>query len=249
MKHVVACCRGDMLLDLPKQQKCGNCKQYIENCECDVLKKHAEDNPDEYHGFNKEGRKAPQLDEVNRKRKGLLSFVIDHFEGIYRKYTHEAYIFHCIRVAKLADLYLDHDYAFEIGLCHDLIEDTECTYDELRGALDSFGYKYIEKIVQPVRELTNEFTKSKYPRLSREERKRREASRLGKCMDISQSIKYCDIIDNIEGIVSLDRKFAKVYLSEKAKVLTEARGGDLDLMVKCYTAIKKELKELEFHSL
>jgi hypothetical protein len=37
--------------------KCINCKQYIDNCECDILKQHAEDNPDQYHGFNKEGRK------------------------------------------------------------------------------------------------------------------------------------------------------------------------------------------------
>lgn len=45
----------------------------------------------------------------------------------------------------------------------------------------------------------------------------------------SQSIKYCDLIDNTKSIVQHDPGFAKVYLKEKFDLLQAMDKGNNDL--------------------
>lgn len=45
----------EMTKDDLHRSYCSNCNQVKKNCECDVLKQYAEDNPDKYHGFDTRG--------------------------------------------------------------------------------------------------------------------------------------------------------------------------------------------------
>jgi len=149
-------------------------------------------------------------------KKRLLEFVKEHHEGQKRKYTGEEYFFHVLEVANGSEsrVFL----GWEVGLCHDLIEDTDCTYTELYEFLVT-KYKcsrpYAQYIVEGVRALTDVYTKEAYPELNRKDRKILEAKRLGNIDKDFQTIKYVDLIDNTASILEHDPKFSKVYLEEK----------------------------------
>ncbi|MNR01721.1 hypothetical protein D3C85_1175390 [compost metagenome] len=59
-----------------------------------------------------------------------------------------------------------------------------------------------------------------------------EADRLATISPNSQSIKYCDLIDNTKSIIKYDPSFANIYLKEKADMLEVMNKGDLDLYTK-----------------
>lgn len=169
----------------------------------------------------------------------LGQFASDLHKGQVRKYTGEPYIQHCIKVAEKAksyDIYL----GWEIGICHDLLEDTECHIDLLVGILQVIGYDYdeVEKIITCVKELTYVYTNEAYLDLNRKQRKELEAKRLWNISKDAQSIKYCDLIDNIESICYHDAKFAKVYLQEKGYILKGMRAGNAELLATCELKIK-----------
>jgi (p)ppGpp synthase/HD superfamily hydrolase len=156
----------------------------------------------------------------------LYCFItLKHFEQ-KRKYTGEPYFQHLLAVAKMTENAAIHGY--EIGLCHDLLEDTDCTDFELMDALAIFGYSADanRSIVNGVIELTDVYTHEAYPHLNRAMRKELEAERLWTISKNSQTIKYCDFIDNTKSIVQYDPGFAKVYLAEKQRVLFGMTLGD-----------------------
>lgn len=180
----------------------------------------------------------------------LTEFIIEKHKGQLRKYTHTPYHEHPIRVAHLAVKYhkSNHLFLFEIGLCHDLFEDTDCTYEELYNFLTK-KLNYIDVkaylICDGVQNLTNEYTPDKYPDLNREERKRLEIKRLANIPSYCQNVKYADIIDNISTIVKYDKKFAKVYIQEKIELLDVMRNGSIHLFIKCCAAINAVQEELQ----
>ena len=68
----------------------------------------------------------------------VLDFVkLQHGEQ-KRKYTHEPYWHHVKSVAEIVSEY--EPSGIEIALCHDLFEDTQCTFTQLHNSLLSFGY-------------------------------------------------------------------------------------------------------------
>lgn len=163
--------------------------------------------------------------EVDR-RKHLLAFVhISHFPQ-KRKYTGEAYTVHLRAVAEMAD---KHGllFGYEIGLCHDLFEDTACTERDLRQfLLRHYTFEETDFIINSVIDLSDVFTHEAYPQFNRAERKGLECQRMAKISPNSQSIKYCDLIDNTKSIVQHDPAFAKVYLKEKFNLLQVMDKGD-----------------------
>lgn len=162
----------------------------------------------------------------SERQTNLLNFVtIQHGEQ-KRKYTGEPYIVHLMAVAECADQN-GLVYGYEIGLCHDLFEDTACTDDQLRTALVSYGYRNDECdfIIQGTWDLTDKFVAVDYPNFNRKQRKEMEVERLATISPNSQSIKYCDLIDNTKSIVQYDQKFAKVYLNEKENMLKVMNKG------------------------
>ncbi len=159
----------------------------------------------------------------------LISFAAKWHGGQIRKYTFEPYISHCIEVAEMAEA--SHvSFGFEIGLFHDLLEDTLCSTEHIRDILFPFYLKNeIDFIVDGVVALTDIYIPADFPHLNRQKRKVLEAERLASILPIYQSVKYCDLIHNTKSIVLHDPKFAINYLAEKHDILNLMNKGDINL--------------------
>ncbi len=177
-------------------------------------------------------------------RHHLYCFVTLKHHQQKRKYTNEPYVNHVIAVAKMADGLCK--FGYEIGLCHDLLEDTDCTSSELAQSLQRFGYTDIEakQIKDAVIELTDVYITEDYPQVNRAKRKSLEAERLGKTSYEAQTVKYCDLMHNTESIVKHDKSFAKIYLAEKATILKHMTAGNEVTYKKCKRVLKSALKQL-----
>jgi (p)ppGpp synthase/HD superfamily hydrolase len=171
----------------------------------------------------------------------LLKFVILMHGEQKRKYTNEPYWYHVVNVAYRADIVAGR-LGIEIGLSHDLIEDTDCTPLLLHEYLVAIGYEACDalEIMNGVVELTDVFTSEAFPNLKREERKALEAHRLGTISVRSQNVKYCDLEDNSSSILEHDPSFAKVYLAEKAEMLQYMVAGDQTLRKLLLESIKHD---------
>lgn len=165
----------------------------------------------------------------------LVGFVKKKHEGQKRKYTGEPYWVHPTNVAQIVNEFTNEHLAIEIALCHDLIEDTKCTKEDLLLHLINTGYSEIDSeiIANGVIELTDCFTKERYPRWNRDRRKTEEARRLSTISALAQTVKYADIIDNASTIKKHDPRFAKVYLTEKRQILYNMTKGNEGLFIKC----------------
>lgn len=175
--------------------------------------------------------------KLSERQSKLLEFVTEWHGDQKRKYTNEPYVNHVVSVAEIADTHITDKslLAVEIGLCHDLFEDTDVTDFEFMKSLRECGYGALERshIMKCVDNLTDAYTKELYPDLNRKERKAMEAKRLATINPISQSVKYADLIDNTSSIVRYDPEFAKTYLEEKRQILDQMRGGDINLLIEC----------------
>ena len=125
--------------------------------------------------------------------------------GQFRKWTDEPFIFHCSRVAgRTALLPFSSEELVAAAYLHDVLEDTEITYDELKS---SFG----KNVADIVKDLTNP---SLSTNLRRAERKAMDFKHLSICLTEVKAIKLLDRIDNIRDIEYAPLKFRKIYLSE-----------------------------------
>ena len=176
------------------------------------------------------------------RQKALRDFVTKMHGAQKRKYTGEPYVNHCFEVGKYAEAN-GIQYGLEIGFSHDLIEDTECTLPQLLDFLLNTGYDNIEAmtITFAVSDLTDVFTHEDYPKLNRKKRKNLECGRLGTIDPISQSVKYCDIINNTKSICKHDPKFAKTYLKEIDNILTHMKKGNAEIFQYCRDQVRTEL--------
>ncbi|MGZ5254552.1 MAG: HD domain-containing protein, partial [Flavitalea sp.] len=93
-------------------------------------------------------------------------------------------------------------------------------------------------------ELTDVFIKSEYPHLNRKARKQRELERLAKTSADAQTIKYADILDNSQEIVSHDPDFAIVFLRECRDTLRKLDKGHKELHQKALHAVEQGLKQV-----
>ncbi len=177
-------------------------------------------------------------------RHHLFCFVTLKHHQQKRKYTGEPYFNHVKAVAEMADGMCK--FGYEIGLCHDLLEDTDCQISELDDALMRFGYNLYDAamIVNRVFELTDVYIPEAFPQLNRAKRKSLEAERLGKTSYEAQTVKYCDLMHNTESIVKHDKSFAKIYLAEKATILKHMNAGNEVTYKKCKRVLKSALKQL-----
>jgi hypothetical protein len=104
--------------------------------------------------------------------------------------------------------------------------------------LDSIGYSVddILRIVDCTADLTDVYTTEAYPDLNRKIRKQKEAERLWKIDVDSQTVKYCDLIDNSESILQHDVGFARTYMAEKKEIMKGMIHGD--------PALEKEVNQI-----
>jgi guanosine-3',5'-bis(diphosphate) 3'-pyrophosphohydrolase len=163
-----------------------------------------------------------------------------------RKYGGDRYIVHPIRVMKLCRKYTDEIPVLAAALMHDVLEDTDVTAHEIDAFLSGImSDAERKKTVKFVKELTDEFVKQNYPRLNRKIRKSKEADRLEKVSAEAQTIKYADIIDNANEIVSQDAGFGAVYLRECSVLLDKMDKGNKELYQLAQQTIMRGFDELK----
>jgi len=152
----------------------------------------------------------------------ILDFANSAHRGQKRKYTGEDYIEHPIAVAlAVREQFPDDSSMVCAALLHDVLEDTDVDHAQLRAFLHrTCNSLAAERILKLVVELTDVYTNEDFEYLNRAERKRREAERLRSVSYEAQCIKRADIADNSLSINELDPKFAEVFNSEKAFLLS-----------------------------
>jgi GTP pyrophosphokinase len=143
-----------------------------------------------------------------------LKFAIEKHRGQIRKFIKEPYIHHIIRVAGYCILYVDGDQNLiqQIAYLHDVIEDTDVTYENLKNL-------FSDAVAEGVFDLTNLYTKENFPAFKRHERKRKEIDRLANCPKIIQQIKLCDRLDNVHSLLYGDKFWQTRYKDETLYML------------------------------
>ncbi len=166
--------------------------------------------------------------ELTARQRILFEWVKQQHGEQKRKYTGEPYWNHPYAVAEIINEHYHNNRMIEIALCHDLLEDTECDLVGLLNYLVHSGYSNEDGlfITSGVNDLTDVYTKEKFPTLNRKERKKHEAIRLSGIHPYSQTVKYADFIDNTKSIIEHDKGFAKVYLREKEAILVGMNLGN-----------------------
>lgn len=145
-----------------------------------------------------------------------------------RKYDGSPYFTHLERVAALASAYGMSENQVAAAFQHDLIEDTNITAEGLYDLNVERGIDRLDAaiITSLVVQLTDVYTKEKYPDLNRAARKKLEAARLGRISKEAADIKLLDLIDNSRDILTQDSGgFAKKYLEEKKEILSYFEGN------------------------
>lgn len=157
-----------------------------------------------------------------------------------RKYSPDRYIVHPIRVMKLCSEYTNDVCILAAALLHDVLEDTKVKEDEMRKfLLTQLDEKKANRTLNLVKELTDEYTKAKYPLLNRRKRKEKEHKRIAGVSAEAQTIKYADLIDNAREIISQDADFAPKYVHEAKDILRQATRGDQRLLERAWKTIEE----------
>jgi len=175
----------------------------------------------------------------------LTDWVAEQHGGQLIRKSGLPYFTHLLTVAYMSKAFVK--FGFEIGLCHDLLEDTATGIESLFNALQGFGYSFAaaNEITFCVKELTDFFNKNDFPALSKKERKKREEGRLISISPTSQTVKYADLTDNINWVMKYDKKKALKYLRKKRKLLFKLNRGNVELREKLLTLIDKNLADLK----
>ena len=139
-----------------------------------------------------------------------------------RKYTGDPYIVHPIEVSQIVKTVPHTNAMIAAAILHDVIEDTEATYDDVAV---NFG----TVVADLVEELTDV---SKPEDGNRAVRKALDRAHLAKASADAQTIKLADIISNTKDIKANDPKFAKVYIPEMKALLEVLDKGDSELIKK-----------------
>ena len=152
----------------------------------------------------------------------ILEFADQAHRCQTRKYTGEEYIQHPIAVALAVRKQFPDDSSMVCAaLLHDVLEDTDVDHAQLRVFLhQQCNSLAAERILKLVVELTDVYTNEDFEYLNRAQRKLREADRLSFVSYDAQCIKRADIEDNSLTINNHDPKFAAVFNSEKALLLS-----------------------------
>jgi guanosine-3',5'-bis(diphosphate) 3'-pyrophosphohydrolase len=165
-----------------------------------------------------------------------------------RKFAHEPYIHHPVRVMEICREYTSHLPILAAALLHDVLEDTATTKDQIQEFLsDVMDERSAMETIQLVIALTDIYTKQQYPQWNRFKRKMKEAERLAAVSGDAQTIKYADIIDNTD-IVHADTDFAGRFLSECRELLKKMPRGNPRLHERAMATVNECLEILKHKS-
>lgn len=136
--------------------------------------------------------------------------------GQARKYTGEAYITHPEAVVAIVMTVPHTPEMVAAAWLHDVVEDTDTTLHDVEDACG-----------EAVAELVFWLTDTAKPEDgNRATRKGIERQRLATAPAAAQTIKYADLIHNLETIAKHDPKFAVVFQAEKMALLEVMTAGD-----------------------
>lgn len=164
-----------------------------------------------------------------KPRNQLKRWVSLQHQGQLIRRTKRPYFEHLLAVAELAGPAVA--FGYEIGLCHDLLEETDVPERELLAALLSFGFTGADArvITSCVVELTDVYTVVAYPGLCKAERKSLEQARLLTISPTAQTLKYADLIYNTIWVLKYDHKHAAKYMAKKQMLLADLNRGNSKL--------------------
>lgn len=146
-----------------------------------------------------------------------------------RKYTGEPYWRHPEAVATLVKGVRHTEAMVAAAYMHDVIEDTECTEEQMR---QEFG----DEVTDLVMWLTDVSRPQDGNRVAR---KRIDREHTAAAPPEAKTVKLADLIDNSHSIMAYDPDFARVYLKEKRLLLDEAlRDGDPTLWAKADAIVR-----------
>lgn len=154
-----------------------------------------------------------------------------------RKYTGENYIVHPIAVAELVKSISDDENMINAALLHDVIEDVYPV--NTKFSIDLIRHEFGNDVTTLVIELTNLYTKNRFPFLNRKERKRLENDRMSRISPNAKTIKLADIIDNCKSI-HFAGDFAEIYINEKREQLLILKEGNSILWDRAKEILYKE---------
>lgn len=146
-----------------------------------------------------------------------------------RKYTGEPYICHPASVVKIVRSVPHTDEMIAAAWLHDTIEDTETSLIEI---IDNFGHA-VGSLVENLTDI------SKPEQGNRKFRKALDRAHTAKASPQAKTIKLADLIDNSASIMKHDKKFAEVYLKEKALLLEVLTEGDQTLWNRAKEIVSK----------
>ena len=131
---------------------------------------------------------------------------------------------------------------FEIGLLHDIYEDTDVKPHECIENLVKFGYdKYDSLLISDsVLSLTKKYTGEKWKSYDEIVLAELETLRIKDAGDISENIKLCDIIDNIRYNIPMD----KIYKNKKFALFIKKYLPQKKLQIEMLDNTDKDLKNL-----
>jgi len=141
----------------------------------------------------------------------LLAYTAHSAIDQRRKYTNEPYIVHPRAVSLLVHSYFPADLELQCAaLLHDVVEDTHITNDYIRQVLGSDIAKLVEEVTDVAKPADG----------NRATRMRMNINHLATASARGQTLKACDIIDNLSTVLVRDPTFAPVYAREKRETLT-----------------------------
>lgn len=152
-----------------------------------------------------------------------------------RKYTNLPYIAHPRQVACMLSFYNMEIPLIVAGLLHDVIEDTDYTYDDIK-------YKFGEEVATLVQMVTNV---SKPIDGNRKIRKEIDKQHILSGNEKSKIIKCIDIYCNALNIMESDKSFAKVWLKEKQDLLKDLKIDNKEILNLTKNLVDTSLSLLE----
>jgi len=133
-----------------------------------------------------------------------------------RKYTGESYFTHCEAVAGLVQEFYEEvllsappEAVLAAALLHDVVEDTDATFDMVTDIAGEEVAKYVYYLTKPPEFAGN-----------RSERKAIYNSKLALAPDQVKVIKFCDMLHNHKSIMEHDKVFWQTWRRETTRAIT-----------------------------
>ena len=184
--------------------------------------------------IGKEWRFMDDIEDNTSKLLECWDFASKHHKGQW--YGSKPYMYHLKKVSDVAlDLKFTDEPILMSCLLHDIIEDTEISYKDVK---ENFG----EEVAEIVYCVTDELGKSRKERKSKTYKKIRNNPK-------SIVVKLCDRISNITesmGSENYNLKLMKMYLDEHIDFVCGITNEDsLDLTTKCWIKYHSVIEDLK----